>query len=92
LRQRWVLARSTRLERRNKWTTVQQHVLWYCSIKEFLIEEGFAVENDLEDDYPGELLFGEGQIERLGNIDETGWLSTQRKPKVDVNQSHILDP
>jgi hypothetical protein len=36
-------------------------------------EEGFAVENDLEDDYPGELLFGEGQIERLDNTRQDGY-------------------
>jgi hypothetical protein len=45
---------------------------WYCSFKELLIEEGFAVENDRKDDFPGELLHGEGQIEPLGNINETG--------------------
>eukprot|EP00978_Attheya_sp_CCMP212_P023404 scaffold71629_cov39-Attheya_sp.AAC.1 len=50
-------------ERCNKWTTYSNVNIWYSSFKEFLIEEGFAVKNDLKDDYPGELLYGEGQTE-----------------------------
>ena len=57
-------------ERRNKWTTYSNVNIWYSSFKEFLIEEGFAVENDpQEGNYPGELLYGKGQIERIGNIE-----------------------
>jgi hypothetical protein len=36
------------------------------------LKKGFAVENDRKYDFPAELLHGEGQIEPLGNIDETG--------------------
>jgi hypothetical protein len=80
-------------ERRNKWTTYSNVNIWYCSIKEFLIEEGFAVENDLEDDYPGELLFGEGQIERLGNIDETGMVIDTTKSQKGGRESVVFfDP
>jgi hypothetical protein len=44
------------------------------------IEEGFAVENDLEDDYPGEFCLVRDRSNDW-KYQQTGWLSTQRKPK-----------
>jgi hypothetical protein len=79
-------------ERRNKWTTYSNVNIWYCSLKEFLIEEGFAVEND-EVNFPGELLYGEGQIERLGNIDETGMVIDTTKSQKGGRESVVFyDP
>jgi hypothetical protein len=81
-------------ERRNKWTTYSNINIWYSSFKEFLIEEGFAVENDLEDDkFPGELLYGKGQIERIGNIDETGIvIDTTKSQKGGREAVSFFDP
>jgi hypothetical protein len=81
-------------ERRNKWTTYSNVNIWYSSFKEFLLEEGFAVENNLEDDdFPGELLYGEGQIERLGNIDETGIvIDTTKSQKGGRESVAFFDP
>jgi hypothetical protein len=80
-------------ERRNKWTTYSNVNIWYSSFKEFLIEEGFAVENDQEDNYPGELLYGKGQIERIGNIDETGMvIDTTKSQKGGREAVVFFDP
>jgi hypothetical protein len=56
------------------------------SFKECLIEEGFAVENDRKYDFPGEISHGEGQIEPLGNIDETGIVISMTKSQ---NVGHV---
>jgi hypothetical protein len=80
-------------ERRNKWTTYSNVNIWYDSLKEFLIEEGFAVENDQENDLPGELLYGKGQIERIGNIDETGIVIDTTKSQKGGRESVVFfDP
>eukprot|EP00978_Attheya_sp_CCMP212_P037343 scaffold175154_cov35-Attheya_sp.AAC.1 len=80
-------------ERRNKWTTYSNVNIWFASFKEFLIEEGFAVQNVLENDYPGELLYGEGQIERIGNIDETGMvIDTTKSQKGGREPVVFFDP
>jgi hypothetical protein len=69
------------LQQVRKWTTCSNVNVWHSSFKEFLIKEGFAVENDMEDDCAGELLHGKGQIEQIGNVDETGTV-------VDTTKSH----
>jgi hypothetical protein len=80
-------------ERRNKWTTYSNINIWYSSLKDFLIEEGFAVENDPTDEFPGELLYGKGQVERLGNIDETGIVIDTTKSQKGGRESVVFfDP
>eukprot|EP00978_Attheya_sp_CCMP212_P010758 scaffold26224_cov63-Attheya_sp.AAC.3 len=80
-------------ERHNKWMTYSNVNIWFFSFKKNLIEEGLAVENDLEDDYPGELLYGEGQIEQLGNINETGMVMDTTKSQKGGRESVVFfDP
>ena len=59
--------------RRLMWTTAYNLDVWFNTFKEILIELGFARPKTPEDgkNAVGELVFFAGQLERIGNIDET---------------------
>ena len=59
-------------QRRLQWTTTYNLDVWFTSWKDLLIDLGFAREKEPADvDVEGELVFFPGQLERIGNIDET---------------------
>jgi len=59
-------------QRRVMWTTACNLDMWFSAWKDTLIDLGFAREKEPSDgDIEGELLFFPGQLERIGNVDET---------------------
>lgn len=59
-------------QRRNRWGTFYQLNLWYDSLKQFLIDQGFGTANETNVEEHGEILWSdETQGKRLWNIDET---------------------
>jgi hypothetical protein len=58
-------------QRRVKWTTKYNLDIWFSTWKDTLKDLGFAREKTSTDEAEGELFFFPGQMERIGNIDET---------------------
>jgi hypothetical protein len=59
-------------QRRLQWTTVYNLNVWFSTWKDTLIELGFARKKlPDEEGVLGEVVFFDGQLERIGNIDET---------------------
>lgn len=59
-------------QRRVMWTTAYNLDVWFSTWKDTLIDLGFARDKTLEDgNVEGELVFFPGQLERIGNVDET---------------------
>jgi len=59
-------------QRRVMWTTAYNLDMWFSTWKDTLIDLGFAREKEASDgDIEGELVFFSGQLERIGNVDET---------------------
>jgi len=57
--------------RRLQWTTHQNLDLWFTTFKSQLIDLCFGREAQPEDDVEGEIVFFEGQLDRIINLDET---------------------
>ena len=59
-------------QRRNRWGTYYQLNLWYDSLKQFLIEQGFGSANETNVEELGEIVWTDDtQAKRIWNIDET---------------------
>lgn len=59
-------------QRRIMWTTAYNLDVWFSTWKDTLIDLGFAREKEASDrNVEGELVFLSGQLQRIGNVDET---------------------
>ena len=58
-------------QRRLEWTTHQNINIWFETLKRFFINRGFAREKTDGDDCEGELIYFEGQTNRILNLDES---------------------
>lgn len=68
----FTIAKANMMEqRRILWTTSYNLDVWFDSWKAVLIELGFGREKAPGDDCVGEVFFFPGQLNRIGNIDET---------------------
>ena len=70
-----VNTKDSKMERRRlEWTTFQNINLWFDSLKEFFLRNGFArvaTEKDKLAGVDGELVFLESQTDRIINLDES---------------------
>ena len=58
-------------QRRLEWTTYTNINIWFETLKRFFIDKGFAREKTDGDDCDGELIYLEGQTNRILNLDES---------------------
>ena len=58
-------------QRRLEWTTHSNINIWFETLKHFLIEKGFAKEKTAQEEGRGELIYFEGQTDRILNLDES---------------------
>jgi hypothetical protein len=74
-------------QRRSKWITWSNVNIWFESLREFLVKEGFADDiADSPDEAQGEILFGENQTEYTVNLDESA-LILDNMPSVQLLRS-----
>jgi len=67
-----VTTTNTKMEmRRLLWSTYNNINTWFDLLKEELIELGFARAATIDDDVVGELVFLDGELDRILNIDES---------------------
>lgn len=70
--EQFVVAKANVVEyRRMMWTTAYNLNMWYTTWKHSLIDLGFGRERQPGEEGEGEIVFFEGQMRRIGNVDET---------------------
>ena len=68
-----ITTESTALENcRAVYTTHNNINIWFDTLKDFLINNGFARKRLGDEDGEGELIFPVGQMNRIVNLDESG--------------------
>ena len=68
-----VVTGNSRVEaRRVKWTTYRNLNMWFDTLKEVLVENGFAKYRNEDDDGEGELVYFPNKLNHILNLDESG--------------------
>eukprot|EP00532_Pseudo-nitzschia_australis_P014725 CAMPEP_0168277748 /NCGR_PEP_ID=MMETSP0141_2-20121125/19413_1 /TAXON_ID=44445 /ORGANISM="Pseudo-nitzschia australis, Strain 10249 10 AB" /LENGTH=178 /DNA_ID=CAMNT_0008220255 /DNA_START=155 /DNA_END=691 /DNA_ORIENTATION=+ len=68
-----VVTGNSRVEARQvKWTTYHNLNMWFDTLKEVLVKNGFAKYRNEDDNREGELVYFPNQLNRILNLDESG--------------------